>query len=81
MRYCSPNSSSADCSKAIITEPLNKDNSDALMQGGTIKGSMNLPAQSLYPSLPTLVNLARAGKIQTVIWYCGKTRQTFHGSC
>lgn len=41
-------------------------------QGGTIRGSINLPAQSLYNSLPTLLSLCEAAKIDTVIWYCGK---------
>jgi hypothetical protein len=41
-------------------------------KGGTIKGSINLPAQSLYPSLPTLYTLFSEAKIPYVIWYCGK---------
>jgi arsenical-resistance protein 2 len=40
-------------------------------QGGTIRGSLNLPAQSLYESLPTLYALCSAAEIGLVIWYCG----------
>lgn len=43
-------------------------------QGGTIAGSINLPAQSLYPSLPTVYNLVKAAGIPRVIWYCGMLR-------
>ena len=42
-----------------------------LAKGGTIKGSINLPAQSLYYSLPTILNLCRSARIELVIWYCG----------
>merc|ERR1711988_694 len=38
-------------------------------EGGTIRGSINLPAQSLYPTIPTLYNMFRAAGIRTVIWY------------
>ena len=41
-------------------------------KGGTIRGSLNLPAQSLYPSLPTLYAIVKAAKIPRVIWYCGE---------
>lgn len=40
-------------------------------EGGTIKGSLNLPAQSLYYSLSTVYNLLRAGGVKYIIWYCG----------
>ncbi|KIW36629.1 uncharacterized protein PV06_11142 [Exophiala oligosperma] len=43
-------------------------------EGGTIKGSINLPAQSLYFSLPTLLNLCQCAGVRTVIWYCGSSR-------
>lgn len=43
------------------------------MQGGTIHGSINLPAQTLYPTIPTLYTLFSAAKIEKVIWYCGKS--------
>lgn len=40
-------------------------------KGGTIRGSLNLPAQSLYETLPTLYTLCEAANIGIVIWYCG----------
>lgn len=42
------------------------------LQGGTIKGSINLPAQSLYPTIPYLYNLFSAAGVKTIVWYCGK---------
>ncbi|BAE56260.1 unnamed protein product [Aspergillus oryzae RIB40] len=39
-------------------------------EGGTIRGSLNLPAQSLYPTIPTLYKLLAASKVESVIWYC-----------
>jgi hypothetical protein len=41
-------------------------------QGGTIRGSINLPAQSLYPTIPTLYSLVKAANTRKVIWYCCK---------
>lgn len=38
-------------------------------QGGTIRGSINLPAQSLYPTIPALYNIFKAGSLRKVIWY------------
>ncbi|KAL6852571.1 hypothetical protein ACO1O0_007117 [Amphichorda felina] len=43
-------------------------------EGGTIRGSLNLPAQSLYPTLPALYSLFKAAKIRRVIWYCSSSR-------
>ncbi|KAL4906721.1 hypothetical protein BDW74DRAFT_137010 [Aspergillus multicolor] len=43
-------------------------------EGGTIKGSLNLPAQSLYPSLPTLFALVRGAGVKDVIFYCGSSQ-------
>ncbi|CCF37233.1 hypothetical protein CH063_08619, partial [Colletotrichum higginsianum] len=43
-------------------------------EGGTIRGSINLPAQTLYPSIPTLYSLFQAAGVSTVIWYCGSSR-------
>ncbi|KAJ9493529.1 hypothetical protein H2202_010998 [Exophiala xenobiotica] len=43
-------------------------------EGGTIQGSINLPAQSLYYSLPTLLTLCQNAGIKTVIWYCGSSK-------
>ncbi|MCJ1279894.1 hypothetical protein MMC21_007718 [Puttea exsequens] len=38
--------------------------------GGFIHGSLNLPIESLYPTLPTLHALFRSAGVKTVIWYC-----------
>ncbi|KAH0405437.1 hypothetical protein KCU89_g21, partial [Aureobasidium melanogenum] len=43
-------------------------------EGGTISGSINLPAQSLYPTIPTLYAMFKAAGISKVIWYCGSSR-------
>ncbi|KAI9702956.1 MAG: hypothetical protein M1836_008170 [Candelina mexicana] len=43
-------------------------------EGGTIRGSLNLPAQSLYPTIPTLYTVLSAARIEKVIWYCGSSR-------
>ncbi|KAH8195829.1 hypothetical protein TruAng_009999 [Truncatella angustata] len=43
-------------------------------EGGTIHGSINLPAQSLYPSIPTLYKLFKTAGIKNVIWYCGSSQ-------
>ncbi|KAI9826199.1 MAG: hypothetical protein M1826_006714 [Phylliscum demangeonii] len=43
-------------------------------EGGTISGSINLPAQSLYPTLPTLYTLFKAAGVGMVIWYCGSSQ-------
>lgn len=45
--------------------PLNQ---DWLIVGGTIKGSLNLPAQSLHQSLPTFYDLCLAAGVKQVIW-------------
>ncbi|KAL2760981.1 hypothetical protein ACRALDRAFT_1073400 [Sodiomyces alcalophilus JCM 7366] len=42
-------------------------------QGGTVRGSINLPAQSLYPSIPTLYALFKAAGVKQVIFYCGSS--------
>lgn len=42
--------------------------------GGTIRGSINLPAQSLYPTLPALYTLFSKADVKSVIWYCGSSR-------
>ncbi|KAF1991955.1 hypothetical protein K402DRAFT_416454 [Aulographum hederae CBS 113979] len=47
---------------------------DQYPAGGTIRGSLNLPAQSLYPSLPMLYTVVKAANIPKVIWYCGSSR-------
>ncbi|KAJ5985384.1 hypothetical protein N7499_008337 [Penicillium canescens] len=42
-------------------------------EGGTIQGSLNLPAQSLYPTIPTLYSLVSNSSAKFVIWYCGSS--------
>lgn len=39
-------------------------------QGGIIRGSINLPAQSLYPTIPTLYSMFKAAGLRKIIWYC-----------
>lgn len=41
-------------------------------EGGTIRGSINLPAQSLYPTMPYLFNIFSAAGVKKIMWYCGK---------
>ncbi|KAJ9190946.1 hypothetical protein DTO164E3_9089 [Paecilomyces variotii] len=43
-------------------------------EGGTIRNSINLPAQSLYPSLSTFYTLLESAGVQSVVWYCGSSR-------
>ncbi|KAK4104425.1 hypothetical protein N658DRAFT_492528, partial [Parathielavia hyrcaniae] len=44
-----------------------------MIQGGTIRGSINLPAQSLYPTLPSVYALCKAAGLRKVIFYCGSS--------
>ncbi|BCS05478.1 putative arsenate reductase (Arc2) [Aspergillus luchuensis] len=43
-------------------------------EGGTIRGSINLPAQTLYPAIPTLYSLLSQSQATKVIWYCGSSK-------
>ncbi|KAI1121327.1 Rhodanese-like domain-containing protein [Nemania abortiva] len=43
-------------------------------EGGTIRGAINLPAQSLFPTIPSLYQLFKNAGIRHVIWYCGSSR-------
>ncbi|KAF2243801.1 hypothetical protein BU26DRAFT_569699 [Trematosphaeria pertusa] len=43
-------------------------------EGGTIRGSINLPAQSLYPTIPSLYVLIKAAGLRNIIWYCSSSR-------
>ncbi|OTA01497.1 arsenate reductase Arc2 [Trichoderma parareesei] len=43
-------------------------------EGGLIRASINLPAQSLYPSIPTLFRLTKDAGIVKVIWFCASSR-------
>jgi len=42
-------------------------------EGGTIKTSLNLPAQSFYQSRKTLLDLCDRSSIKNVIFYCGSS--------
>ncbi|KAF3038544.1 hypothetical protein E8E12_008786 [Didymella heteroderae] len=43
-------------------------------EGGTICGSINLPAQSLYPTIPTLYTLFKSAGLRKIIWYCSSSK-------
>ncbi|KAL3471939.1 Rhodanese-like domain-containing protein [Aspergillus californicus] len=43
-------------------------------EGGTIAGSLNLPAQSLYYMLPTLLALVKSAGVRDVGFYCGSSQ-------
>ncbi|KAK0387781.1 hypothetical protein NLU13_4026 [Sarocladium strictum] len=40
-------------------------------EGGTIRGSVNFPAQTLYPTRPAIFQMVKAAGIKQVIFYCG----------
>lgn len=40
-------------------------------QGGTIKGSLNIPITSLPSAIPTLASMCLSAKISDVIFFCG----------
>ncbi|KAK2795795.1 hypothetical protein FQN52_003645 [Onygenales sp. PD_12] len=42
-------------------------------EGGTISTSINLPAQSLYPTIPSLYTIFKQAGIKKVIFYCGSS--------
>ncbi|EPS45410.1 hypothetical protein H072_649 [Dactylellina haptotyla CBS 200.50] len=42
-------------------------------EGGSVRGSINLPAQSLYPTIPTLYQLFKAAGVKEIFWYCGSS--------
>ncbi|CZR58467.1 probable arsenate reductase (Arc2) [Phialocephala subalpina] len=43
-------------------------------EGGTIRGSINLPAQSLHLTIPSLYALFSEAEVTEVIWYCGSSK-------
>ncbi|WEW59258.1 hypothetical protein PRK78_004727 [Emydomyces testavorans] len=43
-------------------------------EGGTIAGSINLPAQSFYPSIPTVYAIFKQANVKKVIFYCGSSQ-------
>lgn len=42
-------------------------------EGGTIKTSLNLPAQSFYQSRKTLLDLCDRAAVKKIIFYCGSS--------
>ncbi|KLU91685.1 hypothetical protein MAPG_10203 [Magnaporthiopsis poae ATCC 64411] len=57
-----------------LSTPFGPGNIDTHPQGGTIRGSINLPAQSLYPAITTLYSVLKAAGVRKVIWYCSSSR-------
>ncbi|KAK9447678.1 Rhodanese-like domain-containing protein [Limtongia smithiae] len=43
-------------------------------EGGTICGAINLPAQSLYATIPTLYTLFSTAGVKNVVWFCGSSK-------
>ena len=41
-------------------------------EGGTIHGSLNLPAQSFYTNRAVLYDLCKRARVKQVAFYCGK---------
>ena len=41
-------------------------------EGGTIKTSINFPAQTLYQTRPVIYRLCKQAGIKKIIFYCGK---------
>lgn len=48
--------------------------------GGTITGSLNLPAQSLWWSLPVVYELSKKMRMRKVVFYCGEQASSFFKS-
>ncbi|KAK9452436.1 hypothetical protein V1511DRAFT_485046 [Dipodascopsis uninucleata] len=47
---------------------------------GTIQGSLNLQAQSLYGILPTFYALVAKAQMKDVVWYCGMVSSRGRGT-
>ncbi|KAK0743466.1 hypothetical protein B0T18DRAFT_329537, partial [Schizothecium vesticola] len=45
-----------------------------ITRAAPIRGSVNLPAQSLYPTLPTLYSVLKAAGMRKFIWCCSSSR-------
>jgi arsenical-resistance protein 2 len=43
-------------------------------EGGTIKGSINLPAQSFYMNRGVLLDLCKRAGVKQVAFYCGELK-------
>lgn len=46
-------------------------------EGGTVSSSINLPAQSFYPTRPIVYQLVKQAGIKRVIFYCGTSLVTW----
>ncbi|RPA72617.1 hypothetical protein BJ508DRAFT_419395 [Ascobolus immersus RN42] len=55
--------------KGVLLVDLRRNDHD----GKTIGDALNLPAQSLYTSIPTVVDLAIAANKPKIIYYCGQS--------
>ncbi|KAK0616629.1 Rhodanese-like domain-containing protein [Immersiella caudata] len=60
---------SPSCQRDFVLVDLRRNDHE----GGTIRGSINLPAQSLYPTIPTLYSLFKVANVRRVLWYCGSS--------
>ncbi|KHN95986.1 Rhodanese-like protein [Metarhizium album ARSEF 1941] len=43
-------------------------------EGGTVTTSLNLPAQTLYQTRPTIYQLCKQANVKTIIFYCGTSK-------
>ncbi|KAK6517484.1 hypothetical protein TWF281_004136 [Arthrobotrys megalospora] len=43
-------------------------------EGGSIHGSINIPAQSFYTTIPSWYSLFKAAGVKKAIWYCNSSR-------
>ncbi|KAF3309149.1 hypothetical protein TWF173_011381 [Orbilia oligospora] len=43
-------------------------------EGGSIRGSINIPAQSFYTTIPSWYALFKAAGVKKAIWYCNSSR-------
>ncbi|QBZ55130.1 hypothetical protein PoMZ_00022 [Pyricularia oryzae] len=48
--------------------------------GGTVAGSVNLPAQSLYATRGAIYDLCRRAGVKRVVFYCGEIQYCLHYS-
>ncbi|KAL6857298.1 hypothetical protein J3F83DRAFT_717928 [Trichoderma novae-zelandiae] len=71
--YPPPNNLTKSISRDEVLEMLKRGTKEYIL-GGFIRGSINLPAQSVYPSIPTLYQLLKAAGIVKVIWFCASSR-------
>ncbi|RDW76772.1 putative arsenate reductase (Arc2) [Aspergillus mulundensis] len=74
LKWLQPDSSRNPGSDFLVIDLRRND-----FEGGSIKGCLNLPAQSLYPSLPTLFALVKGAGVKDVIFYCGTFASLFPG--